>query len=324
MKKTLLILGLAFFAVQLNAQTISASDVLMYLDFEDDFVDSAGNFAFSIRDGAATDVTYNVSGKFGKSVAFPGAGGSAYTSTSASNGTFENSNSHTIAFWIKVPALPTSNNDFLHQFAGDGTNSRVHFRYGSAKFSSFGNGSASLVENNPAVTANTWHHIVIRLDVEGEAKRKLFLDGTQIATNPLNDPYDKTGSGIITVGSNNADSNVVNGEIDDLLITSEVLSDAQITQIMTNGVQASLDGALSVSSVKNDSSVKVFVNNDILTYQTPSKVNSSEIYSITGQKLIDIKNASNNQIDVKQLSTGIYILRLSSEDKVSTKKFVVN
>ena len=53
-----------------------------------------------------------------------------------------------------------------------------------------------------------------------------------------------------------------------------------------------------------------------------NEVDSIEIYTILGQKVLESKN---KQINVSSLATGIYMVRIKdTENAISTKKFIKN
>jgi hypothetical protein len=64
---------------------------------------------------------------------------------------------------------------------------------------------------------------------------------------------------------------------------------------------------------------------DMLTIQLPSNSNEAtvEFYDYVGRKALTQKiTNSSNKIDVNNLSTGIYILKVLSDDKIGTQKFI--
>jgi hypothetical protein len=60
-----------------------------------------------------------------------------------------------------------------------------------------------------------------------------------------------------------------------------------------------------------------------LTYSEVISINKIEIYSITGQNIITIKDYSENtKIDMSYLRLGVYLTKIYSEDKVIVKKII--
>lgn len=75
--------------------------------------------------------------------------------------------------------------------------------------------------------------------------------------------------------------------------------------------------------VKNNNDVKVYPNpaRDIVNITTDKKVNSIEIFSLTGQ-LIKTVNKDSKQINVSELKNGVYLLRVKSEGSDQSFKIV--
>ena len=69
-------------------------------------------------------------------------------------------------------------------------------------------------------------------------------------------------------------------------------------------------------------SVSVYPNptSDVLKFDTTSKVNAVQIYDASGKSV----NAqlSNNQLDVRKLQNGVYLIKITTEEGVSTQKFI--
>ena len=66
-----------------------------------------------------------------------------------------------------------------------------------------------------------------------------------------------------------------------------------------------------------------YVSQNELHISSPSNMNEIEIYSITGQKVISQSlNSTNGNIDLSQLSSGIYLVKLQFEGATKTFKFV--
>ena len=77
---------------------------------------------------------------------------------------------------------------------------------------------------------------------------------------------------------------------------------------------------LSVTEVKTNSEIKVYPNptNDFISINTSDKIVSFELYSATGQLMKSEK--SENKIDVRNLKTGIYTLKINTNKGTSTHK----
>ena len=61
--------------------------------------------------------------------------------------------------------------------------------------------------------------------------------------------------------------------------------------------------------------------NDVLTISTQEKINEIQIFDVTGKQVLQIKNPTMT-IDVSQLKSSIYILKIITDNRVSTKKLI--
>lgn len=80
---------------------------------------------------------------------------------------------------------------------------------------------------------------------------------------------------------------------------------------------------LAVNDIAKNSGVKVYPNpvKDVLNINTDKKVNSIEIFSLTGQLIRKLDNNS-KQVNVSDLKKGVYLLRVKSEGKDESFKIV--
>lgn len=90
---------------------------------------------------------------------------------------------------------------------------------------------------------------------------------------------------------------------------------------------------LGVDAVDNEDGILVFYANNYHTLIIHNKtatatVNSVALYTISGQYIEDweVKNSeqTNIQLPIKELSSGIYIVKVKSTDGESSKKIIVN
>lgn len=74
--------------------------------------------------------------------------------------------------------------------------------------------------------------------------------------------------------------------------------------------------------VKSKVSVAVYPNptSDFLKFDTNLKVDAAQVFDVSG-KSVDVK-VLNNQIDVRNLAKGVYLIKISTVDGISTQKFI--
>jgi Concanavalin A-like lectin/glucanases superfamily/Secretion system C-terminal sorting domain len=156
--------------------------------------------------------------------------------------------------------------------------------------------------------ANTWIHLVITYN---GASAKLYADGTLIGQSfnfTLN-----TQNAAFRLGGNTA---IV--EFDDLRIFNYELTQSQVSSLYNNNSLSSTNFS------QNNLEVSLYPNpvNDVLNIETTLEVKSVEIYNIQGQKVL---SSNQKQINVSDLSAGMYMIRIQdSENNSATKKIVIN
>lgn len=97
--------------------------------------------------------------------------------------------------------------------------------------------------------------------------------------------------------------------------------------ILTNMVSAVVDKTAKLKNIK-DSEIKLYPNptHNLLNIASPNfPINSLEIYNVSGQKLSEIQmNSAENTkfVDVSNLSSGIYFVRLMSGNQTFVQRFI--
>lgn len=67
--------------------------------------------------------------------------------------------------------------------------------------------------------------------------------------------------------------------------------------------------------------VKAYANNGLITIESPDEINYVEIYTINGSKILAMDIAANKaQIDASIYNKGIYILKVTSQNKIAIQK----
>lgn len=93
-----------------------------------------------------------------------------------------------------------------------------------------------------------------------------------------------------------------------------------------NALAFSIEGTnvLGTKEVYNVNKQIIYPNpaSEVLTIKTDSKLNKVEIYDMTGRK-VDA-SLRNNQVDVRNLQSGNYIIKITTKDGVSSEKFIKN
>lgn len=335
MKKTLLYLSLIFVGFNLNAQTIDGSKIVCYFPFETTDFATTDQIQSPTSGIIATKSTLDLTDPILEAAAdtndkkFGNASArlmrSSYIINVNTEKGFTTANSFTCAAWVKVKENVGSQH-FVHQLSDANSNGRMFIDKKGGNGTAFGSfltgvTTTELDEFGDPVAAvgDTWYHIAAILDRENNETR-LYVNGVLEDTKV---PQAEICAADVVLGSlRQQNGNFVDGNIDELLLTTEKLTQEQIMNIMDNGVAGQILSNNDV--VKDNNLIKVMISpNKVLSYDVPYKVDSSEIYSITGQKLLSLDDITKNEINLSTFSSGIYILKLESDSKFTTKKFVL-
>jgi hypothetical protein len=149
-----------------------------------------------------------------------------------------------------------------------------------------------------------WYHAVVVFESENA---KIYVNGVLKGT--IARPLINTTLTSFKIGA-------FAGAIDDLKIYDRALKQADISSLYTNNTLSSSDFA------QKNLKVSLYPNpvRDILNIETDTEIKSVEIYNLQGQK---IKTALSKQVNVSDLSAGIYMVRLEdTNNAVETKRIV--
>ena len=264
-KKTLFMIAFLLGFHIVNAQEINDANILMYLDFEGDLLDSKGNFTFIHKTSgtAKTPIAFaSKGGKFGQYGVF---NNTAYESL---NSVYNTSNSSTIAVWVRIDAAESIvNGQITHVMdmangpaAGITDDGTAQLRFRSLNATSGDNNFASATTaveqySNAVATKEVWYHVALVHDAVNETQT-FYINGVLDKVYDYSDEPTKPRNvqTEIILGANKVGNSpqALLGDIDDLLITSEILTLKQIQSVMNFGVEASKTGTTYVWSGNGD------------------------------------------------------------------------
>lgn len=210
----------------------------------------------------------------------------------------------TISFWHKKPAHSTAIGLFAY---GTGAAGKTFGLYLAANGNYVFQSSVNDVTfTNSSTGGGVWVHSVLTFK-NGFVKlynNGSFVNGsTNVNLNTENSTFRLGGNGAIV-------------EFDDLQIYNYELNVTQVGELYNNNFLSSPDFS------QNNLKVSLYPNpvNDILNIESDTEIKSVEIYNLQGQK---IKTALSKQVNVSDLSSGIYMVRIEDENNaVETKKIV--
>ncbi|WP_417940633.1 LamG-like jellyroll fold domain-containing protein [Flavobacterium sp. RS13.1] len=310
MKKILLSIFLISFTYT-NAQTL-----IKHYTFDGTLYDTTNPLVdrFIISDGSANAHAVNyATGRHGiaNSAIDLSAGTSLYSGMSnLPTGT----SARSIVMWVKFKDFQFIQYVFSYGTASNGNCFGLTINnYNQLEQYNWGSGY-SIIHDFTANAPGDWHHFVISYD---STNIKIYLNGQLLKTQAL---AINTSNGYFYIGSTPSifSSRSIRAYIDDLQIYNGALSDAQVTQLYNGaslGVADFQSGHLNASVYPNP--VK-----ETLNIHLETELKSVEIYNPQGLK---IKSSNQKQVNVSELSHGIYFVRIEDQNShVVTQKFFKN
>jgi hypothetical protein len=220
------------------------------------------------------------------------------------------SSERTISVWFR---LPTNSGEATFFEYGSGTSNSRFFLAADSFFipsmQGFSFGAPPFYQlTNYVVTADIWYHYVVTVGSSGTVKQ--YVNGNLIGT------Y----TGIINTSSDTSCyiSGGYNGAIDDLKIYNREITNAEVLSLFNNNTTLSTSEYYS-----KNMEVKLVPNpvNDVLNIETSLELKSIEIFNTQGQKVL---KSNQKQINVSNLSSGIYMIKIQDvENNITTKKVVI-
>jgi len=151
--------------------------------------------------------------------------------------------------------------------------------------------------------------------------------------------HDNVSQGVvtITIGSPYSTTNWENISIDVPNSVTSVKMDIYVKQDGGSDY-AGIDDVQLIGTATSSLSVQKFVNNLFTIYPNPTKTNSAtiaaknnttinaiQLYNLLGQLIVDIENPNtfNGKIEVTNIPSGFYIVKVSNEKAYSTKRLIV-
>jgi len=298
---------------QVTATATGNNDLVAHLQFDGNTMDSTLNLNHSASYGTVSFAN----GKIAKTIVLNGTDAFVQLPPNVAN-----HQEITIATWVYVNGSAYGQQIF--NFGNDMT----EYMYLTPKKAGGGlhfgiiNGGTEQQLNSTALPSYKWSHVVVTLGATGAS---MYVNGQVVAT-----------SGAITIspmdfkpalnyiGRSQGTSPLFSGSIDDFRIYNYVLSPIEIAQ---------LAGVLSdVADVRSNSdlSLRPMPANDVLQVSYTSENNNSlstiTVFNTSGRLVMtkEVNNASGIELNVSNLPSGIYMLRLTNRNETLMKKFIIN
>jgi hypothetical protein len=188
-----------------------------------DATDQLGNY-----NGTATNVNFNVAGKFGNAGEFNGS--SSRIATNITNSVIPINSSFTISTWINTSAtsglIVAEGNWNAWSTAGFAIGMVSSNRVEASIANNGGAGGTQVVSSS--IPLNTWVHIAATIDIGNFLK--LYVDGSEVASTALSNNSRNNVSGGFYLGSD-VSGFYFNGKIDQIRIYDSALSAANVTAL---------------------------------------------------------------------------------------------
>lgn len=323
-KQLLLILPLLLLGVQLTfAQGIDASKFLMFNKFDNNLTDES-TVGVTLTPQGEASASY-VAGKFGSALNFD----ASCFLTSGSQ--FNPEGDFSLCAWIKMDQLTADlghSHTWIHQLDGGGAAGRIHLEILNSvdAIGTFTDG-VRCDDSAHAITAATWYHVAsVKSTTAGE--RYLYVNGELMKTQAI--ATNESSTAELAIGTRkNLSAAPADGAMDELLITSQVLSKDIITEIMNKGVtQAVADNPIvGFNQTKTNISLDIYPNpsNGSITIRTEQPLTNTayQVSDLTGKTIQSGLYSTGETIDLNNLAKGVYFIAIEVNNQQTTEKIII-
>lgn len=170
---------------------------------------------------------------------------------------------------------------------------------------------------NAALAASTWYKVGIAWDsVTGEIAYKIINEATGAIV--LDQFYQGSAAG--------ADPNLANIQVQAAPGTTPPTANSVAATILFDNIRLKATNTVDLLAVndvvKGKTSISVYPNptSDYLKFDSTSKVNAVQVFDVSGKSVSAV--LTDNQMDVRKLQNGVYLLKITTDEGVSTQKFI--
>lgn len=170
---------------------------------------------------------------------------------------------------------------------------------------------------NTALAAGTWYKVGIAWDsVSGEISYKIINEATNVVV--LDEFFQGSAAGANPNLANIQVLAVPNSTVTSNTVAANILFD-NIKLKATNTVDL-----LAVNDITNNKSVSISVfpnpTTDYLKFDNNYKVSAVQVYDASGKSVPT--QLLNDQLDVRNLQNGVYLIKITTDKGTSTQKFI--
>jgi len=184
------------------------------------------------------------------------------------------------------------------------------------------NGGAEQILNASSLTTNKWSHVAITIN---DTVACLYLNGVLAdKTEKLNsNPFDFRPM-LNYIGRGHFTSALLNANIDDFMLFNHALDGNQISELANNQLN-------STQTIKHHSELEIWplpaINKLNVRYKSavPNEKTGFRIYNLNGSLLKNLSITSNSiqEINVSNLKSGIYIIKVGNEKETLIRKISI-
>ncbi|MDX8337549.1 RICIN domain-containing protein [Draconibacterium sp. IB214405] len=299
---------------EVSASATNDDDLVMHLTFDNE--DTKDN-TINLNHGVAEGGTF-VEGKIGSgALSLDGSGDFVQLPENIAN-----HNEISIAAWIQRTAYTVGRQIFNFSFSEDEYMYLSPAEGGQLKFAIKHNGVEQTL-TSPQLPVLEWAYVVVTLGDDGAA---IYVDGQLLAEsaeitirpsdiNPL----------VNYIGLNPSTKKLFDGIIDDVRVYNYQLTGTEVTELYNDLTTAVFDYRMEESDLK----VWPIPASDILhinySEYTMQDYSSFQLFNMNGVviKDIDMKSTNVKELDVSDVPTGIYMLRMVTSEGALAKKIVI-
>ena len=322
MKKNLivlLLLGRITFTIAQIPPYIPTNGLVAWYPFNGNANDESGNGNNGVVNGAI--LTADRLGNPNAAYDFNGVNN--YISVIGNSSLHNIADSMSCSIWIFAPPFtPTTETAIAktQSLTGFGFSNNIYHNTDQCEFRVVNAAGLGGVYTTSPIITSSWHNIV---SVVSSTTRSIYYDGMLNTSTTAAGYYYGSNTGPLTIGCH---TNLVSwylGKIDDIGIWNRPLTAQEVLQIY-NSTITGINEPLSLSSF----GIYPNPNKGTFTITTPniSDNGSIEIYSVLGERIFSepVSFTSKKEINIKNISQGIYFVKVFDEEKSYCKKLIVS
>jgi len=309
-------LNRSVYSNEASATATGINDLVAHLQFDGNTADSTMN----LNHGATYGGISFIDGKVAKAMTLNGTDAFVQLPSNVAN-----HQNITIATWVYWNGSTTGQRIF------DFGNSQTEYMYLSPKVTLGGlhfalkNNGAEQSLNAPALPVGKWSHVAVTVGPSGAG---MYVNGLLVATSNAITISPRDFKPVLNyIGRSQFTYPLFNGSIDDFRIYNYELTASQIADLsggLSNGIEPVK------SNGENYLTIWPTPANDVLyvssSVENNNRLSTISVFNTSGSLVMskDIHNTSGIKLDISNLQSGIYMLRLTSGTETLMKKFIIN